>query len=70
MLFALSAEGWGMKVVELYGGVRYAVRIEGISRAVPPDAHPGAPQYFAFLWGIFLAQLIQSRMYTIYSNMI
>ena len=31
-LFALGAEGWGMKLVELYGRVRYAVRIEGISR--------------------------------------
>jgi hypothetical protein len=31
-LFALIAEGWGMKLVELYGRVRYAVRIEGISR--------------------------------------
>jgi len=31
MLFALIAEGWGMKVVELYARVRYAVRIEGIS---------------------------------------
>ena len=30
-LFALIAEGWGMKVVELYARVRYAVRIEGIS---------------------------------------
>ena len=33
-LYALSAEGWGMKLVELYGRVRYAVRIEGISRRV------------------------------------
>ncbi len=31
-LFALSAEGWGMKLVERYGRVRHAVRIEGISR--------------------------------------
>jgi hypothetical protein len=31
-LFALSARGWGMKLVELYARVRYAVRIEGISR--------------------------------------
>src|SRR3974390_2882561 len=31
-LFALRAKGWGMKRVELYGRVRYAVRIEGISR--------------------------------------
>src|ERR1700722_6254731 len=31
-LFALSAGGWGMKLVELYARVRYAVRIEGISR--------------------------------------
>ena len=30
-LFVLIAEGWGMKVVELYARIRYAVRIEGIS---------------------------------------
>jgi hypothetical protein len=30
-LFALIAEGRGMKLVELYGRVRYPVRIEGIS---------------------------------------
>ena len=30
-LFVLIAEGWGMKVVELYARVRYAVWIEGIS---------------------------------------
>src|ERR1700760_4518264 len=28
----MSARGWGMKCVELYARVRYAVRIEGISR--------------------------------------
>jgi hypothetical protein len=28
----LSTEGWGMKGVELYAKVGYAVRIEGISR--------------------------------------
>ena len=28
----MSARGWGMTRVELYGRVRYAVRIEGISR--------------------------------------
>jgi hypothetical protein len=28
----LNAEGWGMKVVELYGKVCYAVQIEEISR--------------------------------------
>ena len=30
-LFALHAERWGMKDVELYAEVRYAIRIEGIS---------------------------------------
>src|SRR6201990_1646616 len=28
----MSARGWGVKCVELYGRARYAVRIEGISR--------------------------------------
>ena len=28
----MTAKGWGMKLVELYGRVRYAVQIEGISR--------------------------------------
>jgi hypothetical protein len=31
-LSALNAEGWRMKLVEPCGRVRYAVRIEGISR--------------------------------------
>jgi hypothetical protein len=39
------AEGWGMKGVELYGRVRYAVQIEGLSHreaardALSPDGH-------------------------------
>src|SRR5262245_47442030 len=31
MAFAVSRQGQGMKVVELYGRVRYAVQIEGLS---------------------------------------